>query len=151
VITASENEDVSAVTTWAAISTVERYETDMAEELEANGVLYILNTRTGQQMPVYTDVLTDIRANRARLDVLSAVATLSCPYLIVHGDADITVPVAEARALARSAGRNGRLEVIVGAGHTMGSVHPFHEAGPDLKRATTMTAEHFIQHLVGPE
>ena len=51
-------------------------------------------------MPLYPDVLIDIRENRARLELLSAVATLSCSYLIVHGDADITVPVAEARALA---------------------------------------------------
>lgn len=150
-ITASENEDVSAVVTWAAISSVERYETDLVEELETNGVVYILNARTGQEMPLYPDILADIRENRARLDLLGAAEAITCPYLIVHGDADITVPVAEAKALASAAGRRGRLEVIPGAGHTMGSVHPFLEAGPDLKRATTMTAEHFVQHLVGTE
>ncbi|MEN8144730.1 MAG: prolyl oligopeptidase family serine peptidase [Gemmatimonadota bacterium] len=150
-ITAFENEDVGAVATWAAISSVERYETAFGEELESEGVVYIANARTGQQMPLYPDIIADIRENRARLDMLGAASALACPYLIVHGDADITVPVSEARALAKAAGRNGRLEVIAGAGHTMGSVHPFLEAGPDLKRATTRTAEHFVKHLAGSE
>ncbi|MEE9207253.1 MAG: alpha/beta fold hydrolase [Gemmatimonadota bacterium] len=151
VITASENEDVGAVATWAAISSVERYEKSFVEELEANGVVYITNARTGQEMPLYPDILADIRENRARLDILGAVATMTCPYLIVHGDADMTVPVAEARALADAAGRNGRLEVIAGAGHTMGSVHPFLEAGPHLQGAAAATAEHYRRHLVGTE
>ena len=39
------------------------------------------------------------------------------PVLIVHGDADHLVPLAEARHLAAQAGAGCRLEVIAGMGH----------------------------------
>jgi len=74
---------------------------------------------------------------------------VSAPWLIVHGDADETVPVGEARHLADIAGNNGRLEVIEGGSHTLGGKHPLTEVTPVLDRATSETVAFFVGHLGG--
>jgi dipeptidyl aminopeptidase/acylaminoacyl peptidase len=46
-----------------------------------------------------------------------AVAQLSCPLLVVHGDVDEVVPVANAEQLMARAGEGARLTLIAGADH----------------------------------
>jgi pimeloyl-ACP methyl ester carboxylesterase len=88
--------------------------------------LEIVNTRTGQVLPLYTDVLDDVeRHGRAQLDIRGAAGRVRAPWLILHGAADPTVPVAEAEALRGEAKADlARLLIIPEAGHTMGAVIP---------------------------
>lgn len=133
---------VRALVTWAAVCSVGMYEDLFATQLDAGEPVHIPNARTGQQMPMYRNVLDDIGANRERLDVLAAAATLAVPYLIVHGSEDESVPASHARGLAEAA-PDSRLEIIEGAGHTFGAGHPFEGPNPDLERAVDLTAAHF--------
>lgn len=55
------------------------------------------------------------------------------PLLLIHGDADTTVPVADGRRLAAMAGPNARHWVVEGAGHSDAHV----TAGQDYERRTT--------------
>lgn len=57
-----------------------------------------------------------LRAIRDRADATAVVAALEVPFLVVVGDRDGLVPLDVARAAAESA-REGRLEVVRGAGH----------------------------------
>ncbi|MFQ5890887.1 MAG: alpha/beta hydrolase family protein [Gemmatimonadota bacterium] len=137
---------VRALVTWAAIASVGRYETVYGPELRSTGVVYIPNVRTGQQMPLRRNVLDDIRAHPDRLDLPAAASRLRVPYLIVHGEADEAVPVADARALAAAA-EDARLELIAGAGHTLNVGHPFSGPSDALERAIALSADHFRAHL----
>jgi fermentation-respiration switch protein FrsA (DUF1100 family) len=147
VITAAAREDVSALATWAAISSVERYEHAYGEQLERDGVVTIHNARTGQDMPLYRDLLDDIRANRESLNILGAAARLRTPFLIVHGTEDESVPPSAAHELVEAAGERGRLEWIEGGSHTMNSAHPFPGPNPTLDEAVRLTADHFAEHM----
>ena len=142
ILKAGLRSQVRALVTWAAVCSVSMYEDLLAAQLDAGEAVHIPNARTGQQMPLYRNVLDDIRANRERLDVLAAAASLTVPYLIIHGSEDESVPSSHARRLAEAAPAS-RLEMIEGAAHTFGAGHPFEGPDPDLERAVALTAAHF--------
>ncbi|MDE2141521.1 MAG: alpha/beta fold hydrolase [Elusimicrobia bacterium] len=62
-------------------------------------------------------LLADFRAAMRRFDPASAVPKLNAPLLLIHGDADDTIPVAVSRRLAALAPRGTRLVVEHGADH----------------------------------
>lgn len=133
ILAASGDPRVRALVTWAAISHVDRWSAQAAE-WRRTGKLDMVNARTGQVLPMYTDMLDDIETNRSRLDIQAAVGRLTIPWLLIHGEADTSVPIAEADALARAAPPAGqpRRIVLAGAGHTFGAVHPFAGMSPEL-------------------
>lgn len=117
---------VRVLVTWAAIGTVERWDVATTRAWRANGTLDVVNARTGQVIPVRTDILDDIDQNAAALDIRAAAKRIDVPWLIVHGSADESVPVEEAERLAEASGREStRLLVVPAAGHTFGAAHPW--------------------------
>jgi len=135
---------VKALATWAAVSHFDRIADEATlEEWRRRGVYEVVNSRTGQKLPMGVAFLDDVLANLARLDLVAAARRPAVPWLLVHGTADPTVPFDEAKELhATSAGR-ARLLALDGAGHTFGAVHPF--AGPTahLEEAAGATLAHF--------
>ncbi|MGH7630997.1 MAG: alpha/beta hydrolase [Gemmatimonadales bacterium] len=124
-----------ALVTWAAISTVERW-TDGAElaQWRERGRLDVVNTRTGQVLPLFSGILDDIERNAAgTLDIERAAGAVSVPWLLVHGTGDTSVSIVEAERLAGAA-RPGVCRVLrlEGAGHTFGAVHPWKGSTPEL-------------------
>ena len=146
IVTVAERDDVSALVTWAAVSTFHRWTREQREEWVRQGVVYIANARTGQDMPLQRTVLEDLEANGRRFDVLAAAARVSVPWLVVHGAEDPTVPFAEARELVRT-GPSTRLELVEGSGHTFEAVHPFEGATAGLESAIRATLGHFRSSL----
>ena len=137
---------VGALVTWSAVSTFLRWSAATRAEWRDLGRIYVLNSRTGQQMPLDSSVLDDLEANAERLDVGAAASRVDVPWLILHGDQDRTVEPDEARALARVAG-TGRLTLVAGAGHTYEAEHPFVRPAAPLAEALDLTVAHFARHL----
>jgi len=143
IITASEHHDVVAsLVTWAAVSTFQRWPVEWLEEWRRNGVVYVANARTGQDMPLHRSVREDLERNRERFDLIAAAGRVTAPWLIVHGSHDETVSVVEARHLAQAAPRP-TLEVVEGSGHTFEAVHPLDGVTPGLEAAVVATLAHF--------
>ncbi|GAA4892554.1 alpha/beta fold hydrolase [Flaviramulus aquimarinus] len=94
------------------------------EQWKKDGVKYVLNGRTKQQMPHYYQFYEDFMANENRLTIKRAVSNLKIPYLILHGHADTSVLVEEAYQLHQW-NSNSRLEIIEGANHVFGASHPW--------------------------
>ena len=140
---------VRALVTWSAVSTVARWSPEEIEQWRSEGALKIVNSRTGQVLPLHTDVLDDIEKNGASsLNIAAAAAQISVPWLIVHGAEDETVPVPEADALVKANRRgDSQLLRIEGAGHTFGAVHPFQGSTPELERAIDATVAWMGRHL----
>jgi pimeloyl-ACP methyl ester carboxylesterase len=148
ILTAARDPRVHALVTWAAISTVDRWP-DKAAEWRAAGKLDITNARTGDILPLYVDVLDDVLANRETLDIAAAAGRLTIPWLLLHGAADPSVPLAESRVLsgAASPANPPRLIIIDGAGHTLGAVHPFAGMTPALAQALDETVKWLGRYL----
>jgi len=140
ILQAARDQRVRALVTWAAISHVERYAGQEAE-WRARGHLVIENSRTRQQLPLYTDALDDIERNRGgSLDIRGAAARIAVPWLVVHGTADPTVPAAEAEALLQASGRaSTQLVLVENAGHTFGATHPLKAEPPELGQVIQQT------------
>ncbi len=146
-LVASETPSVRALVTWAGVATFDRFSDAALQELwRRQGYIEVMNARTGQMMPIGVEALDDYLANRERFDLLAAVSRLSCPYRIVHGTGDESVPFAEAEAL-HAAGERTDLVRLEGAGHTFGATHPFGGTTPDLARALAAAVEWFSKSL----
>jgi len=124
---------VRALVTWAAISRVERWPQAERAAWRAAGRKDVPNTRTGQILPLYPDVLDDIERNAAELDIDAAAERIRVPWLIIHGTEDESVGFSEAELLkAASRATTTQLLPVPGGGHTFGAVHPWRATTPQL-------------------
>ena len=146
VLAAASERGVGALVTWAAVSHFDRWTEETKALWRAQGRVWVLNQRTGAQMPVGVGLLEDFEAHREALDVAHAAACVGCPWLILHGTEDLTVWPGEAEALAR-ANPAARLHRVHGADHTFETAHPFAGATPQLREAIDRTLEHLHRHL----
>lgn len=75
-----------------------------------------------------------------RINVLAAAKEITCPVLIIHGDADEIVPVSEAYELHACLTKNNRLSIMKGADHRL--------SDPILmERATNEALEWLVGHV----
>lgn len=94
------------------------------KQWKKDGVKYVMNGRTKQQMPYFYQFYEDFKANEERLTIKRAVSNLKIPYLIIHGDADTSVPVDEAHRLHKW-NPASLLKIIEGADHVFNTKHPW--------------------------
>ena len=117
---------IRSLVTWAAIADVVRWDERERAEWRARGHLDVVNARTGQVIPLATDVLDEIERRPLELDIRRAAERIHVPWLIVHGTGDEAVSAADAAALHAAGGRpSTTLVTIPGAGHTFGANHPW--------------------------
>ncbi|MDF3052656.1 MAG: alpha/beta hydrolase [Geminicoccaceae bacterium] len=133
VLQTARDSRIHVLVTWAAISSVQRWPAEDRGPWRRAGKIAVTNTRTGQVLPLYPDVLDDIDQHGAALDILAAARRIRVPWLLIHGAEDESVRFSEAELL-RSAGppERTRLLAVAGAGHTFGAVHPWQSSTPEL-------------------
>jgi len=93
------------------------------EDWRIDGVRFVENTRTKQNMAHYFSLYEDFIANAAALDIEQAAKSLKIPFLQIHGDMDTSVSISEGIFLAEWT--NTRLKIIKGADHVFGSSQPW--------------------------
>ncbi len=148
ILHASLDREVKALVTWAAISTTFRWPRPQVAEWRGRGYTDIHNARTGQNMRLGTAILDEVEAlGNSKLDISAAARRIDIPWLIVHGDADETVPVKEGELLSELAPGRSTLWTVEGAGHTFGAAHPVTDAPPTLALVTRGTVRFFAEHL----
>lgn len=136
---------VKAVISLAGISDIgARFPT--GEELEnwkREGVRYVLNGRTHQEMPHYFSMHKDFKAHEKELDIHLACEQLEKPFLQIHGDMDQSVSISEGLNLAQWT--NTRVKIIKGAEHTFGTKQPWErdELPHEMKEAVAAGIEFF--------
>jgi len=140
---------IGALVTWAAIGDADRFTAEQKEAWRHDGELEVINARTGQRLAMGLDLLRDLEENRQALDLTAAAGRRTAPWLLVHGEADETVPAAEAARLHAAAAPPAELLLLPGpgAGHTFGAVHPFAGPTPELIQAMNATQRWLRRHL----
>jgi pimeloyl-ACP methyl ester carboxylesterase len=101
---------------------------DIEKQWRLQGFTYVVNKRTGQELPMKVTILEDLDKHPVRLDIIAHAERVSQPWLIAHGEADPTVPFSCAEAL-KAANPTAELLGIPGPDHTFGSSHPYPDAG----------------------
>ena len=139
---------IRALVTWSAISRVERWPPDVLSSWREAGHTEIRNARTGQVLPLYTDVLDDMEQNAEALDIELAAGRVAVPWLIIHGTEDESVGYREAESLkAASSRKKTRLLPVERGGHTFGATHPWRSSTPQLDTVFDATTEWLATHL----
>jgi len=112
------------------------------EQWKKDGVKYVLNGRTKQQMPHFYQFFEDFKQNENRLNIQRAVSKLSIPYLIIHGDNDTIVFIYEANQL-HSWSSKSQLEIIENANHVFNTSHPWEKEilSEELEKVTQLCIE----------
>jgi pimeloyl-ACP methyl ester carboxylesterase len=125
IVKAAEDSRIAKLITFASISVFYNL---WAKNLEAQwklaGVIYVNNSRTNQQMPLYVGLLHDLEQNPVRLDIAKQAAKVTQPWVIFHGDKDAGVPLKHSEQL-HAAQPNAKLVIIKGADHVFGASHPY--------------------------
>ena len=123
---AGEDNRITKVISWAGISDIEsRFpKGDALEMWRKNGIGYIENSRTKQQMPNKFQVYENFMANKKRLHIQSIVENLSIPHLIVHGTNDEVVLPQEAINLHKWNPKS-ELYLITDMNHGLGNSQPW--------------------------
>jgi dienelactone hydrolase len=149
ILKTADDPDITALVTWASISTTRRWANDVIRQWRADGKLDVINSRTGEVLPLLPDILDDLDTDHSgTLDIRAAAGRIRAPWLIIHGGADEAVPVGEANALEQASDHRARLRIIEGAGHTFGARHPWQGSTPELDEAMDATVEWFGKELL---
>lgn len=148
ILQAAADNRIGALVTWAATAQFGRlWGPEQQAYWRKAGRLDVVNQRTGETLPLYTDVLLDLERNGVRLDVVRAAARVQVPWLIAHGTADESVPVDAAHTL-HAANRASTLMLVEDTGHTFGIKHPWSGSSKAFDRLYQATIEWFGRHLV---
>ncbi|MDQ3223078.1 MAG: alpha/beta fold hydrolase, partial [Gemmatimonadota bacterium] len=148
VLLAAQDSRVRALVTWAAIASVERWPPDQRIHWRRTGRIEVRNARTGEVLPLYTDVLDDIEQNAASLEIEAAAAGITIPWLLIHGTDDESVRFSEAESLKGANSRKTtQLMPIKGGGHTFGATHPWQATAAPLDTVFDATLAWLASHL----
>lgn len=149
IIAASVNENVSSLCCWAPIAKFDRYTERQKSEWRKQGYFEVLNTRTNQIMKMSVDLLNDIEENKNdKLNIEKAVKNLKIPFLIIHGEQDLTVPIKESELIFEWANKKiAKFEKIEATGHTFDIVHPFSGSNKKFDKILNFTADFFTNSL----
>ncbi len=147
-LAADRAEQVASLTTWSAISTVDRFAEEVLLRWKDKGTMPVENARTGDVFNLKFSVAEDTMEHLDELDILAATGRLRIPTLLIHGKEDETVPLAEGEKLLGMLGGRGKLFAVGGAGHTFGGAHPMPAEFPaPLAEVFDATAAHFVDTL----
>lgn len=123
---AASHKAINGIITWAAVSDFgSRFPS--GEDLvrwKNDGVYYVKNSRTNQEMPHKYQFYEDYQNNKGLLDIIQAAGAHNKPTYIIHGKKDLSVDYTEAMNIFNACS-NAELLLLNDADHTFGSYHPY--------------------------
>jgi len=94
------------------------------DQWKKEGVKYVVNGRTKQNMPHFYQFYENYIQNKERLDIKKATEQLAIPHLLIHGDSDTSVLIDEAENL-QLWNQNADFKIIKNADHVFNVKHPW--------------------------
>lgn len=139
-------EEVSGVISWNGVTNLDLFTEEQKLDMKEKGRGYVLNGRTGQQMPLDAIILDDLESQQERYDIIGRMEKGTFPAILIQGSED------GARLRMGSEQLTSiRPDIpwvqIPGGNHTFGTVHPFAGTTPQLEHAIAETGE-FIERTL---
>ncbi|SDS50946.1 Serine aminopeptidase, S33 [Polaribacter sp. KT25b] len=125
---ANEDAKIKKVITLAGVCEFEKRTAKIGnlEQWKNDGVKYVENGRTKQQMPHFYQFYEDFIKNKERFNVEKATKNLKISQLILHGNADTSVLIDEAENLHKW-NPKAEYQIIENANHVFNTSHPWNE------------------------
>lgn len=144
VLKANEDARVKKVITLAGVCDFSERSSTIGDLIQwkKDGVKYVLNGRTHQNMPHFYQFYEDFIQNKERLDIKKAAKNLKIPHLIIHGDTDTSVLINEAENLHKWNPKSS-FETIKNANHVFNTSHPWEgkNLSEELKETITICVD----------
>ena len=136
---------INSMSTWASIASIgERFpEGQLLEEWKTNGVRFVKNGRTHQELPQKFELFQDFLNHTDDYDLQTICSQNKKPIFIAHGENDTSVEINNGRRLAEWA--NIELCVIKNTDHVFGAKHPWNSA--ELPLPLRQLCEHTLKFL----
>lgn len=151
IVAAAEYSEIQCLVTWSAVADYnKRWSKEMISDWNKKGYTNILNSRTGESLPLDKIVYDDAMENADRLMAIKRVPELYIPSMFIAGKSDETVPFSESEVLYRKSPADEKeIRLIENAGHTFEISHPFNEKDfpPAFSEALDLTEGWFLDHL----
>lgn len=150
IIKTCEDIRINILITLASVDTLERFPKDEAlENWKNEGVYYIENGRTKQQMPHYYQFFEDFKNDEHRFDVERSMEMTKAHVLVIHGTDDESVSMKNAEHL-HILNPNSELYLIENANHTFGAKEPWdkNELPKDLNEVAEKSIEFINDKIV---
>lgn len=151
VVAAAEYSEIQCLVTWSAVADYnKRWTKEMINDWNKQGYTNILNSRTGESLPLDKTAYNDAIENADRLIAIKRVQELYIPSMFIAGKNDETVPYSESELLYRKSPADEKeIRLIENAGHTFEVSHPFTEEDfpPAFSEALDLTEGWFLDHL----
>ena len=148
IIKTHEDKRVTKLITWASICDFENRTATKGdlEQWRKDGVKYVLNGRTKQQMPHNFQFYEDFKANEQRLHIETAIKHIDVPVLIIHAKKDPSVKFEEAEAL-HSWNTKNKIIAIDESNHVFDANHPWSKGQlPDALFTVVKNSIEFIKN-----
>ena len=148
IIKASEDSRITRLITWASVSGFGKRmsTTGDLEKWKKDGVKFVLNGRTKQQMPHNYQFYEDFKDNEIRLNIELATKRIKIPFLIVHAINDPSVLFSEAENL-HVWNSTSKLIKIENSNHVFNASHPWSEKEmPSALQKVTTESIAFIKY-----
>ncbi len=130
----------AGVATASAPSTCNSMTAGQQQALTEQGFLVSPSSRTGQELRVGRIHLDEQLEAPDDHDLLKVAGRIACPVLIVHGEADPTVPASCAGQIGGALRGAARVEIVTGADHVFNTPNPMPpdaESSPQLDAMLT--------------
>ncbi len=140
-----EDQRVQKICTWAAVSDYgEKWTTAVQQYWKEQGVIYVTNGRTKQEMPLNWQLCDNYLKHINRLSIPAISKQLKQPVLLVHGTNDQAVSYTSAERL-HSWISGSELLTLPDANHVFGTKHPWEESSlPDhMQQVVDKTIQFF--------
>lgn len=137
VVLAGGDVELAALATLNGISHFLRVTDGQLQEMETTGRVVFENGRTGQRMPLGRAWFDEGGA----FDMGALGRAITCPSLVIQGEADPVVTPDEGASLAAWI-PGATLLSVPGADHTFGGRHPWAGWTPELERVSTALDDH---------
>jgi pimeloyl-ACP methyl ester carboxylesterase len=141
-------ESIAGVISWNGITNVDLFSDEQKKEMRETGRSYVVNARTGQQLPLDKEILDDIEANHDRFNIIERAKTATVPIILIQGTEDHQRLLVGSERLVQ-ANPHIRWVKIDGGNHTFNAVHPFAGETKQLSEALRHTQEAIRAMLKG--
>ena len=134
------SDEISGVISWNGITDLDLFSEKQKQEMKQTGRTYVLNGRTGQQMPQDAVIIEDLERQEERYNILERMKNASFPVVLIQGSQDGAHLRQGSEQLTKLRPDINWVQ-IPGGNHTFGTVHPFEGSTPQLEQAITATTD----------
>lgn len=148
IVYAASDRNIRGLVTLSAVATFDRWTDHQKKQWELNGFLPLAKDQSVSPLRLGKNLLDDLNAHHAELDILQAASRVAIPWLIVHGKADITVPSIEAEKLYSASNKSStELLMFDHVGHLYNAASPQDDHYVTLNHVLHVTSGWLKNHL----